>query len=68
MFLSSVKKKKDLKKNVLVTRQLTVAISCIIVHGLAVWLPTFFKISYFVFNRRNTFKQVWNNLRFSFLG
>jgi len=30
---------------------------------LTVWLPTFFKISSFVFSRRKKFIQVWNNLR-----
>jgi len=30
-----------------------------------VWLPTFFKISSFVFSRRKKFIQVWNNLRVS---
>ncbi len=29
------------------------------------WLPTFFKISTFVFNRRNKFIQVWNKWRVS---
>ncbi len=31
----------------------------------SVWLPTFFKISYFVFNRRKILIQLWNNLRFN---
>jgi len=30
-----------------------------------VWLPTFFKISSFAFNRRQKFIQVWSNLRLS---
>jgi len=30
-----------------------------------VWLPTFFKISSFVFNRRKKLIQVWNNSRVS---
>jgi len=27
-----------------------------------VWLPTFYKISFFEFSRRKKFIQVWNNL------
>ncbi len=30
-----------------------------------VWLLTFFKLSYFVFNRRQKLTQVWNNMRVS---
>jgi len=30
-----------------------------------IWLPIFFKISYFVFSKRKKFIQVWNNLRVS---
>jgi len=30
-----------------------------------VWLPTVFKISYFVFSRRKKFILIWNNLRLS---
>jgi len=32
---------------------------------LTAWFPTFFKISSFVFSRRKTLVQVWNNLRMS---
>ncbi len=37
----------------------------IIIYSPTTWLPTFFKISYFVFSKRKKFKQVWNNLRVS---
>jgi len=32
---------------------------------LTVWFPTFFKLSYSVFNRIKKFIQVWINLRVS---
>ncbi len=67
-----------LKIKMLGTRQLLVAIDfhgsnvflffshyTIEISGYQHWLPTFFKIFSSVFNRREKFIQVWNNMKVS---